>query len=402
MRLQMLSAQRIQQVTLARGWSTWLARYDEAVRQQNLLRGCAAKLAKPVLVYSLARWRRDYEEEQRLAAAREMRETVARFEGRAKELEAELWQVKSEGATLNMQRTAQSDEWAALVERNRHLAEESLAARRREEEALIKMEENATAMEIASAKAARDAHALALEQVAKEQASMQSQLEQLLADQRRQVEEELTEKMAAERGSAQLRDEQRQRLEAQLRQANEDLRAAREEIIKLKGQQGGLRAPPPPPPKAAKPSNSKRSAPPPVEERYPAKNRSVLGAVDIDEDSGLTVSEQLRTALSKNAGRVIDLFREWDVDGDGMVERHEFHRAMKQMKYDVPKKAIDELYDSWDPDGSGTISYEEIKKILVRPPTMSPPPVPAAAQSALAASALKSFGKESAKKKASR
>jgi len=231
---------------------------------------------------------------------------------------------------------------------------------------------------------------------------MQSQLEQLLADQRRQVEEELTEKMAAERGSAQLRDEQRQRLEAQLRQANEDLRAAREEIIKLKGQQGGLRAPPPPPPKAAKPSNSKRSAPPPVEERYPAKNRSVLGAVDIDEDSGLTVSEQLRTALSKNAGRVIDLFREWDVDGDGMVERHEFHRAMKQMKYDVPKKAIDELYDSWDPDGSGTISYEEIKKILVRPPTMSPPPVPAAAQSALAASALKSFGKESAKKKASR
>jgi hypothetical protein len=43
----------------------------------------------------------------------------------------------------------------------------------------------------------------------------------------------------------------------------------------------------------------------------------LLGDFDIDEESGVPVGDQLKAALVKNAGRVIDLFREWDEDGDG-------------------------------------------------------------------------------------
>jgi hypothetical protein len=48
---------------------------------------------------------------------------------------------------------------------------------------------------------------------------------------------------------------------------------------------------------------------------------SLLGDFDIDEDSGVPVGEQLRLALVSKAGRVIDLFREWDTDGDGELAR---------------------------------------------------------------------------------
>ena len=34
--------------------------------------------------------------------------------------------------------------------------------------------------------------------------------------------------------------------------------------------------------------------------------------------------EALRQALNENAVRVIDLFRDWDVNNDGMVSRKEF------------------------------------------------------------------------------
>ena len=44
----------------------------------------------------------------------------------------------------------------------------------------------------------------------------------------------------------------------------------------------------------------------------------MLGAVDIDEDSGFPLGEQLKQVLLKHAGRVMDLFREWDevIQGD--------------------------------------------------------------------------------------
>ena len=90
----------------------------------------------------------------------------------------------------------------------------------------------------------------------------------------------------------------------------------------------------------------------------------MLGNFDIDEDSELTVAEQLGAALKANAGRVIDLFRGWDTDGDGEVSRKEFHKAMPLLGFDASKKDIDDLFSSWDADGGGSLDFGELKKIL--------------------------------------
>ena len=43
-----------------------------------------------------------------------------------------------------------------------------------------------------------------------------------------------------------------------------------------------------------------------------------------DKAARLQVREQLRSVLASHAARVLDLFREWDDDGDGLVSYTEF------------------------------------------------------------------------------
>ena len=39
--------------------------------------------------------------------------------------------------------------------------------------------------------------------------------------------------------------------------------------------------------------------------------------------------------------RVIDLFREWDEDGDGTVSKKEFRKAMPLLGFDAPRAQAD-------------------------------------------------------------
>ena len=48
------------------------------------------------------------------------------------------------------------------------------------------------------------------------------------------------------------------------------------------------------------------------------------------------MADQLRDALVTNAVRVIDLFREWDEDGDGTVSKKEFRKAVIHLGLEVP------------------------------------------------------------------
>ena len=88
--------------------------------------------------------------------------------------------------------------------------------------------------------------------------------------------------------------------------------------------------------------------------------------VDLDETSDKSYAHQLRDALSQQAVRVIDLFREWDEDGDGTVSKKEFRKAMPMLGLEVPKKEIDALFDEWDPDKSGSLGIDELNKVLRR------------------------------------
>ena len=63
--------------------------------------------------------------------------------------------------------------------------------------------------------------------------------------------------------------------------------------------------------------------------------------------------------------RVIDLFQEWDEDGDGHVDRKEFRQAMSALGLDaLPRKEVDALFDSFDKDGGGSIDYNELNTAL--------------------------------------
>ena len=66
---------------------------------------------------------------------------------------------------------------------------------------------------------------------------------------------------------------------------------------------------------------------------------------------------------------MLDLFRDWDEDGNGEVSKKEFRNAMPKLGLDLPKKVIDEVFESYDLDGSGVMEFEELKKMLKPPPS---------------------------------
>ena len=77
-----------------------------------------------------------------------------------------------------------------------------------------------------------------------------------------------------------------------------------------------------------------------------------------------SISEQLREYLAVNKGRVQDLFRSWDEDGNGNVSKEEFYAAMCVLGAMAHKNVVDGLFDSFDTDGSGEITFSELDKLL--------------------------------------
>jgi len=78
------------------------------------------------------------------------------------------------------------------------------------------------------------------------------------------------------------------------------------------------------------------------------------------------VAEALKNTLSRNAGRVIDLFRDWDSDGNGMLDKGEFRSALKRMELYVENSAADAIFDTWDAKGEGELSLQQLQSILKR------------------------------------
>ena len=110
-----------------------------------------------------------------------------------------------------------------------------------------------------------------------------------------------------------------------------------------------------------------RSKGPRADTRNRAKTKSngPLGDFDLDESPGaLSIAEQIIGKLTANAGKVLDLFRSWDDNGDGIVTRREFHGAMKKLGLEVSKAVIDDIFTGWDKDGGGQITLVELQKVL--------------------------------------
>ena len=93
-------------------------------------------------------------------------------------------------------------------------------------------------------------------------------------------------------------------------------------------------------------------------------------AKDLDGNGLLDMSEyltwSLKDALARSEQRVMDLFRAWDEDRSGTVDKAEFHKAMRSLGFDVQRSDTDPVFDSLDDDQSGLLEYDELNSTLRR------------------------------------
>ena len=111
--------------------------------------------------------------------------------------------------------------------------------------------------------------------------------------------------------------------------------------------------------------------------RYVAQKRGSALSVHakVDRSSGVPISVQLRTMLSQNLVRVIDLFRDWDEDANGLIDRSEFQRGMVALGVEASAEEAGRLFDEFDKDGGGTIEYAELNSLLRRRVESPPKPI---------------------------
>ena len=95
------------------------------------------------------------------------------------------------------------------------------------------------------------------------------------------------------------------------------------------------------------------------------KGAALSTKVKLDPLSSVPVHEQLREILAKEAVRVVDLFRDWDEDGNGLIDRKEFRKAIVIL-VSMAGDAADRLFDLWDIDKSGSLEYNELNQLLKR------------------------------------
>ena len=95
-----------------------------------------------------------------------------------------------------------------------------------------------------------------------------------------------------------------------------------------------------------------------------AKLAALPDMVKLSADSGVSIAEQLAEIMAENSVKLIDLFREWDEDGDGHVDKKEFRKAVAALGYDVPNKDLDAVFATLDVSGDGAVDYNEMKKAL--------------------------------------
>ena len=95
------------------------------------------------------------------------------------------------------------------------------------------------------------------------------------------------------------------------------------------------------------------------EERKAAQ--ALLGDFVLDTTpQALTPAQQLAKILKRDGARVMDLFKKWDVDQSGKVERHEFRKAIGLLGLTgVPRDDVDDLFDEWG-GGDGSIDFKEL------------------------------------------
>jgi Ca2+-binding EF-hand superfamily protein len=70
--------------------------------------------------------------------------------------------------------------------------------------------------------------------------------------------------------------------------------------------------------------------------------------------------KRVRDALNAKKERMLDLFRQWDTDGNGEIDKGEMRRGLESIGLSASREEVDGLFALVDKDGSGDISYREL------------------------------------------
>jgi len=88
--------------------------------------------------------------------------------------------------------------------------------------------------------------------------------------------------------------------------------------------------------------------------------KSLKGKVDEQAD----IAQQLALALAMNWTKVIDLFNEFDSDGDGVLTRKELRAALGDDGVGVTWAAVDRLFDFIDKNKDGEVTLKEFANAI--------------------------------------
>ena len=78
------------------------------------------------------------------------------------------------------------------------------------------------------------------------------------------------------------------------------------------------------------------------------------------------VRRTLLEVLNSDQMRVLDLFRAWDVNGDGLVGKQELRSALAGLGIEAPAQVVDALFGMLDTDNDGMLQYRELNASLRR------------------------------------
>ena len=77
-------------------------------------------------------------------------------------------------------------------------------------------------------------------------------------------------------------------------------------------------------------------------------------------------AEKLKDALGKRLNEMLDLFKKWDTDGNGSIDKSEFRKAVAALGLQSEDAVVDEVFDCYDADGSGEMAYTEFVQYSLR------------------------------------
>ena len=337
-RIEMMKRQagrRMMNADLAWGWNGWFDYWAAYSR----LREIGSRFRAPALGQAFTQW---YE----LCQARTRAKQLQALENASKSLEGQLRSSLFEAGQLRLLRTANQQEITHLKAKLREKENEASEVTAKLVEMTPAIEDNSDEIEQLKRLVAESQEIAATEIRKREEAEVetfeqreanQKLLEQLVLEQRAAYDRDLN----ALKGQLANAKEEKVELDKVLETTKHDARVAQAKLDKIK-----------------KDKEDARKA------KEEAKNKKYTFIMD---DPSNPVAGQLAIALREGSTRVIDLFRQWDKDGDGKVDRQEFINAMPKFGFDLPSKDIGKLFDEWDSDGGGSLSFKELTRILKKP-----------------------------------